>query len=438
MASRKDGARRRLGRTIAREARQLMKAGRALANPEAAPILRDLTAHVAATQVGPRPVTGLVRLPGIGGAATPRVDAEHARAAALATSLRTHAALERAGASMKRLRARAPRLSLGTIAQRPADPRVDRVIARRLGRRGAEIVAMARRLTPSDIVRTYGLLSFDEVLDRFDGAAADQHRHAVQPLQTLRGSPGGDGPTIGTLKDDGTKYFVSDGDKTTEVSGSTWWLILLTLGLVSLIGWIADNIEDWFNETDDDIARAEIEKLDCKGIVALDDNHWLVAFGAMIDGPTGDEDERAMIKVLGCLPNDRVKTLVNHFGLSNFLDEFQGVEFDAVTVVLALKGMLKVSDWDDDATRLFINTVSTQVLAVAAVSTIVQLCRNMFEGSCGDEDENAILRLLKAQDLCKVKQVLKQISFDEFDDNVDGSEWDKLSTLLNAAKHASC
>lgn len=209
--------------------------------------------------------------------------------------------------------------------------------------------------------------------------------------------------------------------------------------LNKLIEWLIRAIEslgnaiiDWLNATDDDYARNEINGLKCADIKAKSDAYWIEKFGHLIDGPTGDDDELAMLKVLKCLPASRVVTIVHHFGLEDFMDEFQGAEWDTLVVRLRECGLLSFADWDDDASRLFITKNKKSTLAQLSITDIVQLCHNLFSGSCGDDDEKAIIRLISSQDLCKVKTILSipYISFEEFDDNVDGEEWDKLSAIL--------
>ena len=202
--------------------------------------------------------------------------------------------------------------------------------------------------------------------------------------------------------------------------------------LIHAIESLGNAIVDLFNATDDDYARNEINGLKCAEIKAKSDAYWIEKFGHLIDGPTGDDDELAMLKVLKCLPASRVVTIVHHFGLEDFMDEFQGAEWDTLVVRLRECGLLSFADWDDDASRLFITKNKKSTLAQLSITDIVQLCHNLFSGSCGDDDENAIIRLISSQDLCKVKTILSipYISFEEFDDNVDGEEWDKLSAIL--------
>jgi hypothetical protein len=69
-----------------------------------------------------------------------------------------------------------------------------------------------------------------------------------------------------------------------------------------------------------------------------------------------------------------------------------------------------------------------------ALSSVRQLVLNLFSGSCGDDDEDAILKLLRCQSRQRLQQLvaMPRMSVDDFDDNVDGGQWDQLEALFNA------
>jgi hypothetical protein len=67
------------------------------------------------------------------------------------------------------------------------------------------------------------------------------------------------------------------------------------------------------------------------------------------------------------------------------------------------------------------------------MASVRQLVLNLFTGSCGDDDERAILKLLGCQSAQRLQQLvgMPRMSVDDFDDNVDGSEWDALEDLFH-------
>jgi hypothetical protein len=63
---------------------------------------------------------------------------------------------------------------------------------------------------------------------------------------------------------------------------------------------------------------------------------------------------------------------------------------------------------------------------------------NMFSGGTGDDDEQHIIAVMNCLPLCRIVQILNMadMSIDDFDDEVDGDEWDELLTIFeNAVAH---
>jgi hypothetical protein len=230
--------------------------------------------------------------------------------------------------------------------------------------------------------------------------------------------------------------------KTLEGDAATAGLLVIGVAAAITVGGIFYGIgalmESLFNGEDDDRAREEIAGLSCSDIVARSDQHWRAKFFDMIDGPTADGDENAMLKVLQCLPDERVRGLVKHFGgLEEFISEFQGDEYDRLALRMQEVGLMDFSDWDDEQAGRFALTANPSHLASMPIRDIVTLCRVLFDGSCGDDDEDAVIRLIRTQSNKKIAEILTQhIHMDEFDDAVDGEQWDILSGILSHARMA--
>jgi hypothetical protein len=202
------------------------------------------------------------------------------------------------------------------------------------------------------------------------------------------------------------------------------------VGAIMLVHWL----EDLFNSTDDDQARDVINGSTCSQLSALSIELRRQMLQAMIDGPTGDDDENAIARLLECSPCDDVRTLVSQIGgVDTLLDEFQGSEWDRLMLRLQQCNLVDFSDWDDDATRLFINSSDCATLNALRLTDIRHLILNMFSGSTGDDDENAIIRLIGCLPCERRRELMlmSDMSYDDFDDEVDGSEWRSLSGLLN-------
>lgn len=205
--------------------------------------------------------------------------------------------------------------------------------------------------------------------------------------------------------------------------------IFIVVGTMMLVNWL----EDLFNSTDDDQAREVINGSTCSQLSALSINSRRQMLQAMIDGPTGNDDENAIARLLECSLCQDVRTLVSQVGgVNTLLDEFQGPEEDRLMLRLKECDLVDFADWDDDVTRRFINRSDSATLNALSLNDIRHLILNMFEGSTGDDDENAIIKLIGSLP-CERRQELmrmRDMSYEEFDDEVDGSEWRRLGGLL--------
>jgi hypothetical protein len=183
-----------------------------------------------------------------------------------------------------------------------------------------------------------------------------------------------------------------------------------------------------FNATDDDNARDTVQTSPCGDIGSMTRQARLDLITPMLSGPTGDEDESAILRILNCSTCEDVSIMVDSIGLTNLLDEFNGSEWDRLVLRLTECGRLSVSDWDDDATRLFILSSECSTLNRLSLPILRRLMLNMFAGSTGDADENAIIKLIRCLPCSKVQALtsMPNMSYDDFDDVVDGDEWDRL------------
>jgi hypothetical protein len=311
---------------------------------------------------------------------------------------------------------------------------VSRLAYRYLAPHSQAIVDAVSRMTPDGLYANYGIRCWPDFEAALDLEAANIERHVIPPIHTLG---------AGDTGDRHSGFFLNSSVKGEPEadSGGVLPVIVAIVGLISgIIGLIKGivELEDLFNETDDDDARKWINNATCEQIIDKPNAQLVTAFEAMMNGPTGDDDEEAMLKVLKCLPSNRVQALVNALGgWETLADEFNGSEWNELMLRLQQCGVVNFAAWDDDTTRLFIQNSWPATLAILSIPDIVQLCQNLFSGSCGDDDEKAIIKLIKSQDPCKnTKIVTNHISLEEFDDNVDYSEWDDLCTILVTDMHA--
>lgn len=197
---------------------------------------------------------------------------------------------------------------------------------------------------------------------------------------------------------------------------------------VELFQWVGG----WFNQTDDDEARELIGRSSCQQLNALRDDRIVSMINSMLDGPTGDDDENAILKLLGCLSCERLHTIVQRVGLNNLQSDIDGSEYDELQVLLGNCGIIRFSDWDDDATRLFVSRASCSQLNALSAQALHQLFRNLIDGSCGDDDEQAINKIMGCIDCGKIYQVMAMdgTRWDDFDDAIQGSEWTQFKSIV--------
>lgn len=201
------------------------------------------------------------------------------------------------------------------------------------------------------------------------------------------------------------------------------------IALVYVIGgWLAD----LFNGVADDNARATVANSSPDQIRQIPNDELVNLINAMIDGFCGDDDERAILRILDALDCQRMSDVVSRVGLNNLLSAIDGEEWDRLVNVLTNCGLIGVEKLDDDASRLFVQNRSNAQLGQLPIAVVWRLILNMFAGSCGDDDEDSILRLLRCQTGARIHQLIAMpgTSVGAFDYNFDGDQWDDLESLF--------
>jgi len=219
--------------------------------------------------------------------------------------------------------------------------------------------------------------------------------------------------------------LVGLGNLQSAIDGSEFDELQVMLGVCGII-----NFSSW----DDDASRLFVGKINCAQINALSDSVIRDLINNMLSGFTGDDDENAILKLLGCLSCARKQTVVNLVGLGNLQSALDGSQFDDLQVMLGICGIINFSSWDDDATRVFVNHASCAQINALTAQNLHQLFRNLIEGSCGDDDENAINKIMQCTDCAKIHAVLAMSGthWDDFDDAIQGSEWTAFKSIMNS------
>ena len=212
------------------------------------------------------------------------------------------------------------------------------------------------------------------------------------------------------------------------------YVIGLGIGVVVLSKQLAEKLAALFNATDDDRARERIFAASEEEIRGMSDNELVSMLNAMLDGPTGDDDEKAILKVLEAFDCEGRIRIVNRVGVNELLDNVDGDQWDQLVSLLADCGIIGIDQLDDDGSRQFVKDHSCAQLGQLSMSSVRQLVLNMFSGMCGDDDEDAILMLIRCQSKARLQQLvtMPRMSVEDFDDNVDGPQWDELEAHFNA------
>jgi hypothetical protein len=221
---------------------------------------------------------------------------------------------------------------------------------------------------------------------------------------------------------------------------------VLILCIVLIIVVVADLLIRWADESETDEApRRLFLTASCEDLREIPDRDLIVALERLSRGPTLDGDERAILRLFSCLSCDHLARIWNAESIEDrgagristrLLYDFDGKEWDQLMLRLKECHIVDFSAFDDDATRLFINSNDCSVLSRLSDEDLRQLLLNLFSGSTGDDDEQAIIRLIECIPLFRVAVLLRMpgLSYDDFDDEVDGAEWRRLRARLEAAQ----
>lgn len=208
-------------------------------------------------------------------------------------------------------------------------------------------------------------------------------------------------------------------------------IIIIIALVVAIVKWIGQIID---SAREDNRIRDEIGSMSCEQITALRDDQLVQRIRGMLDGYTGDDDERSILKILGCLEHDcdRFRAVVEASGRSWLLDDFHGNEWDRLMILLQRCAVVNFADWDDDATRRFINESSCYALGMLTLEEVRSLVRNMFSGTTGDDDEQAINRLIGCLPCSRRRELLELpgVRYGNFDNEMHGDEWDEFKRLV--------
>lgn len=134
-----------------------------------------------------------------------------------------------------------------------------------------------------------------------------------------------------------------------------------------------------------------------------------------------------VLKTLGQIPGD-IKA------------EFQELKTAIDAMVKEIRDSLTLdhmlgTDLDDKAEDLVGNLLSKGLLDDAPTDVKVKLIKELNDGATEDEQEQAILHILretKNRNRDEFYQIIAAVGWEELDSNIDGEEWDEFMKLMNS------
>ena len=156
-----------------------------------------------------------------------------------------------------------------------------------------------------------------------------------------------------------------------------------------------------------------------------------------------DQEERLIISALLAMDNAVCRRVVNDIGFSRFDSGIDGAEWDEFISVIMSKlpsgenaGAYKIAqEKNDDAARWAVARLwSYGYPAVGrhvSPAECIGLIRALLYGSCGDDDEDAIVLIVRYMVSIGKKGLINSwIGEDTMDSGVDGSQWTKVAYLM--------
>lgn len=169
--------------------------------------------------------------------------------------------------------------------------------------------------------------------------------------------------------------------------------------------------------------KGEEEKIDVSKRVEL--------INAMLEGFTGDEDEQAILALLEVSELAEVEAILTEVGGAKLRKAIDGEEYDRFVALLFTKGVSLPRDGiilNDDAARLVVSQGGLESLTEAQAAALINA---LLQGATGDDDEQAIIAVLKAhQD--KVETICNKVEggLNAIDSAIDGRDSKEFRGLL--------
>lgn len=191
----------------------------------------------------------------------------------------------------------------------------------------------------------------------------------------------------------------------------------------------------------DDEIRAIIKD---EGVPMLTHNQAVMVSGALLSGVCGDDDERAFLEVLRNQDEVVFQSVIKEI-TPEYIDKcLHGKEWQTFLLMCVrryppgenLGARLIARKKDDDTARaLVFGDLKVEYLPVSADEWI-GIINALLSGSCGDDDEDAIVEIVKylVYKQGKAKLIDMAIGKDKMGSGVDGAQWREVKKIMKAGK----
>jgi uncharacterized protein DUF4157 len=188
--------------------------------------------------------------------------------------------------------------------------------------------------------------------------------------------------------------------------------------------------------SDDNAMEYFKEAKDKKALATLTSEQRFKAIRFLIAGSCGDEEEQAIIEMLDTAAVSEMVAIVTRLGSGDvkkgidYLDSgVDGAEWDELCNRVFSKSPTTSVHMDDDGVRA---AVAAGKHVGASVATKQGWIKQLMDGACGDDDEQAIIRIVSASTSSDVTAIVDGVGYGNLWDKIDGAESMQFTKVLAA------
>ena len=128
----------------------------------------------------------------------------------------------------------------------------------------------------------------------------------------------------------------------------------------------------------------------------------------------------------------RLSRVVRHVNRRRIEKNFHGDEFHQLQILFVEKGIINYASWNDDTTRNFINNSTDENLHELSLEVVATLVRNLFRGKTGDDDEEALIRLIRwiSNDTMEALFLIPGLGEEDFRKEIHGKQRDDFDFFV--------